>query len=164
MKLNAGCGRDYREGWVNLDAVDKGKVDVVQDLTDLPLPFPDNHFERILLDNVMEHLPKHSLRSVLEELHRILRINGQLEIIVPWGITFEIDHLSMFTEYSLNTMLINPIRWKGENMREPVRGDTFQQTPLFRCIECSVKPFRTPFIPINIFRQKLRWLLQKVET
>ena len=47
MKLNLGCGRDIREGYVNLDKAGLDGVDVVHDLNVFPYPFEDNEFDEI---------------------------------------------------------------------------------------------------------------------
>lgn len=57
MKLNLGCGRDIREGYVNLDYIDFPGVDVVHNWDRLPLPFPDDHFDEVLMLDVLEHIP-----------------------------------------------------------------------------------------------------------
>jgi ubiquinone/menaquinone biosynthesis C-methylase UbiE len=79
-KLNLGCGRDIRDGWINLDQARLPGVDVVHDLERLPLPFPDNHFEHIHAKDVLEHV---EYIPLLGELHRILRSGGTLQIQVP---------------------------------------------------------------------------------
>lgn len=79
-RLNLGCGRDIRPGWVNLDHARLPGVDVVHDLERLPLPFEDEHFEHINAKDVLEHV---EYIPLLAELHRILRRGGTLRIQVP---------------------------------------------------------------------------------
>ena len=79
-KLNVGCGRDSRVGWVNLDASPLPGVDVVHDLESLPLPFADEEFDEILCQDVLEHI---EYIPVLKELHRILKKGGTIVIRVP---------------------------------------------------------------------------------
>ena len=55
-RLNAGCGNNYKEGYVNLDILDNVKKDVKHDLNEFPYPFNDDEFDYILLDNTLEHL------------------------------------------------------------------------------------------------------------
>lgn len=166
--LNAGCGHDYREDWVNLDYIEAEWVDVVHDLTVVPLPFPDNHFDLILFKDVMEHLPKEKVPQLLDEFHRILESGGRLEIITPWGLTFNLHHVSSYNEHSLDSILTNPPRWWGnsqtqEDWRSKGMGG-LQYKKLFRLVEMDIYPFRIPCFPINIFGQRLRWLLEKPRT
>jgi SAM-dependent methyltransferase len=79
-KLNAGCGTDVREGWINLDSRALAGVDVVHDLEDLPLPFDDGRFSNILCRDVLEHV---DLLPLMEEFHRLLRKGGVLFARVP---------------------------------------------------------------------------------
>ncbi len=79
-RLNLGCGTDIREGWVNLDRARLPGVDVVHDLSTLPLPFADGEFAEICAKDVLEHL---DYIPLLRELHRVLRVGGVLDIQVP---------------------------------------------------------------------------------
>ena len=80
-KLNLGCGRFPKPGFVNVDWVRAPGVDVIHDLTRLPYPVPDGAFERIVADHVLEHLPE--VFQVMAELHRLLRPGGALVLRVP---------------------------------------------------------------------------------
>ena len=79
-KLNLGCGRDIRQGWINLDIKELPGVDVAHNVEDLPLPFDDQSFDEILARDILEHI---DYIPVLKELHRILKGGGQLAIQVP---------------------------------------------------------------------------------
>ncbi len=79
-KLNIGCGKDIREGYVNLDIVKLKGVDVVCDINK-KLPFKKNHFDEILAMDILEHVD--DLPKVMKDLHRILKPKGILKIRVP---------------------------------------------------------------------------------
>lgn len=55
-------------------------VDVVHDVTKLPLPFTDNSFDTVLCQDIMEHI---DYIPVLCDVHRILSAKGTLAIRVP---------------------------------------------------------------------------------
>ena len=57
MKLNLGCGTDYKEGWTNVDSGNT-KCDVKQNIEEFPWPFEDSSVEEILMKHVMEHISK----------------------------------------------------------------------------------------------------------
>jgi ubiquinone/menaquinone biosynthesis C-methylase UbiE len=79
-KLNLGCGKDIKEGWINLDCINLPGVNVVHDVNNLPLPFEDEYFNVILCKDVLEHI---DLINVLRDIHRILKKGGKLIIQVP---------------------------------------------------------------------------------
>ncbi len=79
-KLNVGCGKDIRSGWINLDAHQLPGVDIVHDIEKEPLPFEDNTFDFVLCRNILEHI---EYIPVMKELHRIMKSGGSLIIRVP---------------------------------------------------------------------------------
>ena len=82
MKLNIGCGRDIKEGYINLDKIGLNGVDVVHDLEEIPYPFKENRFDEIYCKHVLEHTG--DLIAVMDELHRISKPSGKIKIIVPY--------------------------------------------------------------------------------
>jgi SAM-dependent methyltransferase len=85
-RLNVGCGRNVKPGWVNLDSVQLPGVDVVADLERCrgkPLPFDDNSVDEFLLSHVIEHI--RDPLPLMEELHRIAKQNALAVIRVPYG-------------------------------------------------------------------------------
>lgn len=79
-RLNIGCGKDIKEGWLNLDSAKLPGVDIVHDIQKLPLPFKDEEFDEILCQDVLEHI---EYIPVLKDIHRILKQTGKLTIRVP---------------------------------------------------------------------------------
>lgn len=100
--LDAGCGRGFYVKLLNhlysnieiqgvdieptyLDEIhglndNSNKVDISkQSLSNLE--FPDNYFDRIILSEVLEHVPDQ--KAVLDELKRILKPGGSIFITVP---------------------------------------------------------------------------------
>lgn len=74
-----------------MDIVPLPGVDVVHDLLSFPWPFAEGTFDHILMSHVMEHVPhfvghkdsKDGFILAVEELHRILKPGGTLEILSP---------------------------------------------------------------------------------
>ncbi|GIW62633.1 MAG: hypothetical protein KatS3mg090_0459 [Patescibacteria group bacterium] len=82
MKLNLGCGNDYRKGWVNVDADRSVKADLYFDLTDV-FPFKSESFDYILAQDVLEHLTYKQAKAFLSECYRVLKPECILKIRVP---------------------------------------------------------------------------------
>lgn len=85
VKLNIGCGTDYKDGWVNVDNNSDNnieKIDLNWDLRN-PLPFPDNSVSFIFNEHFMEHLtPEEGIRAN-QDFMRVLRKGGVLRIAMP---------------------------------------------------------------------------------
>lgn len=84
-KLNLGCGfKKLSDHW-NVDIEAKCNPDEVLDLEVTPWPYPDNFFERITADNILEHLgqdPK-VFTKVLKEMYRVSQPNAEWFIQYP---------------------------------------------------------------------------------
>ncbi|MCL5004199.1 MAG: methyltransferase domain-containing protein [Patescibacteria group bacterium] len=79
--LHLGCGKNKREGSVGVDRLPLPGVDVVFDLNQFPYPFNDNEFDLVVAEHILEHLT--DLVSVVEEIYRVTKIGGRVEIICP---------------------------------------------------------------------------------
>lgn len=83
MKLNLGCGVAKRMGYVNIDKRQEVKPDLVLDLEEAKLPFPDASCSEILANDILEHLSHRVVRQVLKEWRRVLQQRGRLLLRVP---------------------------------------------------------------------------------
>jgi tetratricopeptide (TPR) repeat protein len=81
MKINVGCGKAYKKGYLNIDSYDETVADEVQDATDLR--FPDNTAERIEACQLIEHLGFVESVYALCEWFRVLKPIGTLLIETP---------------------------------------------------------------------------------
>lgn len=81
IKLNLGCGYDYRKEFINVDVRFDVNPDVVASL-DI-LPFSNNYADLIVCQDILEHFSKPELNKVLPEIFRVLKPNGTLEIRCP---------------------------------------------------------------------------------
>jgi SAM-dependent methyltransferase len=79
--LNLGCGRKRVEGAINVDVSTETCPDVVHDLNDRPWPLPNNHFDEVIANDVIEHLA--DVLGALEEIHRICRDGAVIRLTVP---------------------------------------------------------------------------------
>src|ERR1035437_8086592 len=82
-RLHLGCGRDIKEGWVNVDNVSAAGVNIVCDLDKQPLPVGDNTYDELLASHLLEHL--HNPLFFMQEMHRVAKAGALLTIKVPYG-------------------------------------------------------------------------------
>ena len=106
-RLNLGCGKRIRKGFVNLDCVNIKGVDIVYNLEETDkkrLPFSDNQFDYILADNVMEHIE--NFLPLMKEIHRVAKRNSIIDIIVPhfrsFGAFSDPTHKRFFTTFAFD--------------------------------------------------------------
>ena len=81
QKLNAGCGRYPKHGYLNVDLRRDSGADVLCDLSAGSWPFKDEQFALVECDHVLEHLPDPLV--AMREVHRILERGGRAVIRVP---------------------------------------------------------------------------------
>jgi len=79
MKLNIGCGRDIRKGWVNIDISKEVGADCVWDIRK-GIPLSDNTVDEIAINNVLCQIDK-EFKDVMNELWRVCR--GSITLRVP---------------------------------------------------------------------------------
>lgn len=102
--LNLGCGFDYVDGMVNVDAYKVCKPDVLWDLDKHPWPWADNSVDGIMAKHIFEHIP--DWWGAFTECGRILRPGGFLDMRVPdessgSALTFR-DHIHVFSLVSFH--------------------------------------------------------------
>ena len=91
-RLHLGCGRDIREGWINLDASPLPGVAVVADLDNCrktPLPLADNSIDEFFGSHVIEHL--NNPLPFMQELHRVASAGATAVFRVPYGSSDDAD-------------------------------------------------------------------------
>jgi SAM-dependent methyltransferase len=102
--LHIGAGRRKLRGAVTLDINPRLCPDVVWDLNVFPYPFPDDSFDLIVCEHILEHLQ--DVIRVMEELHRIAAPGGRVWIRVPHfsSLNFHTDptHVHAFSSRSFD--------------------------------------------------------------
>lgn len=85
VKLNLGCGTDYKNGWINIDNNSDNnieKLDLSWDLRN-PLPFDDKTVDFIFNEHFFEHLTVEEGQVCMKDFMRVLKDGGVLRIAMP---------------------------------------------------------------------------------
>lgn len=85
LRLNLACGTDIRDGWVNLDVVEKWPLarrgcDVKWDARSQAIPFPDGSASEVYAGYLLLHLAPHHHDRVMRDIRRVLRPGGRLVV------------------------------------------------------------------------------------
>ncbi len=81
MKLHLGCGRMYKEGYINCDIGNGLEVYKKIDL-EKPIPFGNDLVEEIIIEHTLEHIK--NINHLFEEMYRICKNNAIIKIRVPY--------------------------------------------------------------------------------
>lgn len=82
-KLNLGCGEDIKEGFINVDKDINIFGDIYNlDINVLPLPFPDNFFDFVLMRSILEYSNDPFL--LLNEIFRICKGGAVIKLVCPY--------------------------------------------------------------------------------
>lgn len=79
--LDLGCGQKKTFGAIGVDFKSFTGVDIVHNLNAYPYPFPDNSFDAVILNHVIEHL--NNVGDTIREVHRVLKTGGELWLVTP---------------------------------------------------------------------------------
>ena len=158
IKINLGCGKDYKKGWINVDFNKEIKADKYVDLSK-KLPFKNNFADLILLDNVLEHIPKEKNIQFLENLHQICKKEGIINILVPhYSGMYAFKHPTHFNYFgiaSFDTFRPEPC-FNGERYSK-VRFKLLKEKLLFFHHKLVKFPFLSK-LPINwLFNFNRTW-------
>ena len=109
IKLNLGCGRNVKSGWVNVDTEEReNKLDLICDLAK-EFPFKDNSCEYVYNEHFIEHLDWLAGRKFLKNCYRCLKPGGVLRLAFP-------DFKKVFKAYLEND--VNFFKLVGDRLNE----------------------------------------------
>lgn len=84
VKLDLGCGRKPRAGFIGVDMSAACSPDVLHDLRTMPWPFDDASVDEVYSGHFLEHLDGEERIAFMEELYRVLRPGGTALIVTPY--------------------------------------------------------------------------------
>jgi SAM-dependent methyltransferase len=88
--LDIGCGDKWYykylkpNGLIAVDAWERAEPDIVLDVGENPLPFPDLHFDTVIMLDIIEHMEKDKGRFALSEAQRTCKDRIVLLTPVIW--------------------------------------------------------------------------------
>lgn len=83
VRLDLGCGKNKREGFLGVDKLPFPEVDFRIDLGNQPWSFADNSVDEAHTSHFVEHLTSVERCHFFNELHRVLKPKAQCSLIVP---------------------------------------------------------------------------------
>ena len=81
-RLNVGCGYNVLPGWMNVDLSGGRHGTIYMDAT-RALPLPEDTFDAVLCEHLIEHVPEADGRSLLRNSIRVLKPGGCIRVITP---------------------------------------------------------------------------------
>lgn len=82
VRIDIGCGKNKREGFIGLDAIAFDGVDIVCDLRGR-LPYDDDSVDEVHCSHFIEHLTWPERVTFLNELYRVMRKDAKCQLIWP---------------------------------------------------------------------------------
>ena len=80
-KLHIGGGWRVLEGWLNTD------IELIPNVMRMdathPFPFPEDSFQYVYTEHMIEHVPHQQGTHMLQECHRVLRDGGIIRVVTP---------------------------------------------------------------------------------
>src|SRR5262245_53012187 len=85
VKLNVGCGTDYKKSWINIDNNSDNNIDKLDLNWDLrnPMPYKENSVDYIFNEHFIEHLTTDEAQAAIKDFMRVLKPGGVLRIAMP---------------------------------------------------------------------------------
>jgi hypothetical protein len=84
IRLDVGCGKNCSKGYIGVDMDETLKVDIVHNIENSPMPIEDGVVDEIYTSHTLEHLSGLGYMHVMNEFWRILKVGGEVKIIVPY--------------------------------------------------------------------------------
>ena len=139
IKIDIGCGRFKKKGFVGVDMLPTPGVDYVVDLRKEGLPFADNSVDEVFTNHFLEHLEIEDVVKVMEDIHRVYRVGAKVEIRVP--------HFSGYT----NFYEFHKTSFRYNSFREFIDGEEgmFRSQARFELLQKRICLGKSRYFPWN---------------
>jgi len=91
MNLDIGCGNKKRDGFTGMDNRACEGVDIQHDIHNLPWPIADGSVYAVNASHVLEHIQPWKFFEIMDEMWRVTKKGGGVDIKVPIGISYKTD-------------------------------------------------------------------------
>jgi len=110
-KLQLGAGENIRPDWLNTDLHDYGRpADLVYLDVRRPFPFPDESFDLVFSEHMLEHLEYEEGLRCLVECRRVLRPGGRIRIATP-----SLERIAWLYDDQLSDVQRRYLRWAADS-------------------------------------------------
>ncbi|MBN1832757.1 MAG: glycosyltransferase [Deltaproteobacteria bacterium] len=144
VKLDLGCGKLKREGFIGLDVKAMPGVDIVCDISQ-GIPIKNDCADYIIADNLMEHIGDEFI-DVMNNIWDICKIGAILKIVVPGAHTSaafqDPTHKRFFVKDTFDYFNIDHERWK-------IYGSSYGIKP-FRILSSGLRSTDQRFIEVEM--------------
>ena len=153
MKLNLGCGKDYIDGWVNVDFYDDSTCDIKHDLEVFPWPWEDDSVSEIKIIHTLEHLGADwkVYIKILQEMYRVCEDDAEIMVAVPspwhWNFTSDPTHVRPVTADGLNL-------FSKEHCQKCIDKE-MSETPFAMIYDVDLRPHDVVWIPDESWKKKI---------
>jgi len=162
--LDLGCGDD-KKGNVGLDVYRTKDVDVIGDVN-ISIPFKDSSVDRVIANHVLEHVD--DVIDVMEEIYRVLKKNGIVEITVPHATSLNAfadpTHKHFFTAFTMNYFTDKSELSYYSKARFVIQKREFEFKPRWNWLRhiFNLRPeFFEKFLKITPFQVNMHWVMVK---
>lgn len=83
VKLDIGCGKHKKDGFIGIDRIKFDGVDVVCRVGVDRLPYDDSSVDEVYMSHFIEHLTRQERCQLLNELYRVMKTGAKATVIVP---------------------------------------------------------------------------------
>ncbi len=113
-RLDLGCGKIPKNGFIGLDMIDFGQ-DIVWDITH-GIPLLDDSIDEIYSSHFVEHIAETNIDEMFKEILRVCKVNAIIDIKCPDSSTIEayyLSHLTLWNESRVKGIVQGVNGWEA---------------------------------------------------
>jgi len=123
IKLHIGCGKDYLDGYENIDWNPNVKADVHLDVVKAGLPFDDNCVDEVYMRQFLEHIPREKYFEFIDEVYRVCKDGAIIKVHVPHFTGLGAPHPCHYNYYAVNHFKVMEVDLHNDDRYTKARFD-----------------------------------------